>query len=128
MIVVICLLGLLVLMGLGLGWMTLCFDRQAPEFLEGKLDVEFSDAHPPIARAFSRSDLDFLMSRENHTPQSIRRFRKTRLRVMNLFLRDIRRDFYRAWSVCWHLNYAQIWRRHRRWSCGGSGSRVNSVT
>ena len=27
-----------------------------------------------------------------------------------------------------HLNYAQIRRSHRRWSCGGSGSRVNSVT
>ena len=27
-----------------------------------------------------------------------------------------------------YLNYAQVRRRHRRWSCGGSGSRVNSVT
>ena len=26
-----------------------------------------------------------------------------------------------------HLNYAQVRRSHRRWSCGGSGSRVNSV-
>ncbi len=26
-----------------------------------------------------------------------------------------------------NLNYAQIRRSHRRWSCGGSGSRVNSV-
>ena len=30
-------------------------------------------------------------------------------------------------GVC-NLNYAQVRRRHRRWSCGGSGSRVNSVT
>ncbi len=27
----------------------------------------------------------------------------------------------------YHLNYAQVRRSHRRWSCGGSGSRVNSV-
>ena len=27
----------------------------------------------------------------------------------------------------YHLNYAQIQRSHRRWSCGGSGGRVNSV-
>ena len=26
-----------------------------------------------------------------------------------------------------HLNYAQIRRSHRRWSCGDSGTRVNSV-
>ena len=26
-----------------------------------------------------------------------------------------------------HLNYAQIRRSHRRWSCGGSGSGVNSI-
>ena len=103
MIVAICLLGLLVLMGLGLGWMTLNFDRQAPEFLEGKLDVEFADAHPPVARAFSRTDLDFLMSAENRTPQSIRRYRRARRRVMNSFLHDIRRDFHRAWSVCRQL-------------------------
>ena len=103
MIVAIGLLGLLVLMALALGWMTFRFGRQAPAFLEGKLDVEFADAHPPVARAFSRKDLDFLMSRENHTPQSIRRFRRARRRVMNLFLRDIRRDFYRAWSVCRQL-------------------------
>ena len=31
-------------------------------------------------------------------------------------------------NVTLHLNYAQVRRRHRRWSCGGSGSRVNSVT
>ena len=31
-------------------------------------------------------------------------------------------------DVALHPNYAQIRRRHRRWSCGGSGSRVNSVT
>ena len=28
----------------------------------------------------------------------------------------------------WNLNYAQVRRSHRRWSSGGSGSRVNSVT
>ena len=29
--------------------------------------------------------------------------------------------------VSLHLNYAQIRRSHRRWSWGGSGSRINSV-
>ena len=28
---------------------------------------------------------------------------------------------------CVSLNYAQIRRSHRRWSCGDSGTRVNSV-
>ena len=32
-----------------------------------------------------------------------------------------------ATRIEWNLNYAQIRRSHRRWSCGGSGSRVNSV-
>ncbi len=30
-------------------------------------------------------------------------------------------------DMLFNLNYAQIRRSHRRWSCGGSGSRVNSV-
>ena len=30
-------------------------------------------------------------------------------------------------SGTYHLNYAQIRRSHRRWSWGGSGSRINSV-
>ena len=30
-------------------------------------------------------------------------------------------------KVVFHLNYAQIRRGRRRWSCGGSGSRVNTV-
>ena len=32
-----------------------------------------------------------------------------------------------AFQVFYHLNYAQIRRSHRRWSCGDSGTRVNSV-
>ncbi len=32
-----------------------------------------------------------------------------------------------AAKYSYNLNYAQIRRSHRRWSCGGSGSRVNSV-
>ena len=32
-----------------------------------------------------------------------------------------------SFRVLFNLNYAQIRRSHRRWSCGGSGSRVNSV-
>ena len=103
LIILIGLLGLLVLMALALGWMTYRLDREAPAFLEGKLDVEFADPHSPVARAFSRTDLDFLLSRVNSTPQSIRRFRRVRRRVMNSFLRDVRRDFYRAWSVCRQL-------------------------
>ena len=33
----------------------------------------------------------------------------------------------KAAPVEYHLNYAQIRRSHRRWSCGGSGSGVNSI-
>ncbi len=33
----------------------------------------------------------------------------------------------RAVPVLLNLNYAQIRRSHRRWSCGGSGSGVNSI-
>ena len=32
-----------------------------------------------------------------------------------------------SFRVKWNLNYAQIRRSHRRWSCGGSGSGVNSI-
>ena len=36
--------------------------------------------------------------------------------------------FLATWGAgLFNLNYAQIRRSHRRWSCGGSGSRVNSV-
>ena len=50
---------------------------------------------------------------------------------INAARRFDRKQFYEGcWLIYWglyHLNYAQIRRSHRRWSCGDSGTRVNSV-
>ena len=40
---------------------------------------------------------------------------------------EVRFTSDRQVQVSWNLNYAQIRRSHRRWSCGDSGTRVNSV-
>ena len=58
------------------------------------------------------------------------------LRLRNSRALEIAREYFAAISCLSdavdadrnvHLNYAQIRRSHRRWSCGDSGTRVNSV-
>ena len=88
---------------IGLGWTILRLGQKPPKFLDGDLAAEFSHPHPAIARAFSKEDLDYLLSGDRSTPETVRKFRRTRRRVTSLFLRDMRRDFHRAWSVCRQL-------------------------
>lgn len=98
MLTVIGLLAVVTIMAVAIGWAVLRIECQAPDFLAGKLSIEFSERHPSLGRAFSRADLDFLF-RHDGSPRMLRQFRRTRRRIMLLFLRDMRRDFHRAWSV-----------------------------
>ena len=102
MLIVVVLLAVVTIMVVAIGWAVLCLERHTPDFLAGKPSIEFSERHPPLGRAFSRADLDFLF-RHDGSPQMLRQFRRTRRRIMLLFLRDMRRDFHRAWSVCRRL-------------------------
>lgn len=88
---------------IALGWAVLRLGRKPPRFLDGELAAEFTHPHPAIARAFSKGDLAYLLSGDQSTPEMVRKFRRTRRRVTSLFLRDMRRDFHRAWSVCRQL-------------------------
>ena len=40
---------------------------------------------------------------------------------------DVQKKFDQEVLGLCYLNYAQIRRSHRRWSCGGRGSRVDAV-
>lgn len=96
----IILLALAVLMTLAVARTLKDLGRRPPEFLDGKLDVEFSDPYPPLARAWSREDLDYLFGSDGTAPGMPARFQSKRRRLQTLFLRDLRRDFTRAWFVC----------------------------
>ena len=97
----IVLLSLLVVMALTLGLCLVDLSRHDPHALDNsdELLVEFSnlDAYAPMARLFARADFDSL---RNYPAQLIRKLRRNRRHAMGLFLGQVRRDFYRAWSVC----------------------------
>ena len=101
MTLLIVLLSLLVVMAVTLGLRLADLSRHDPHVLDNsdELLVEFSnlDAYAPMARLFARADFDFL---RNYPPQLIRKLRRSRRHAMGLFLGEVRRDFYRAWSVC----------------------------
>ena len=88
-------------MAITLGLCLVDLSRYDPHDLDkpDELFVEFSnlDGYAPMARLFARADFDFL---RNSPPQLIRKLRRNRRRAMGLFLGEVRRDFYRAWSVC----------------------------
>ncbi len=93
------ILLLVLALAIALSWTILRLGRRPPEFRDGKLDFEFSCPRPTIGRAFSQEDLHYLLTCDQSTPQLVKRFRQTRRRILALFLRDLRRDFYCAWSV-----------------------------
>ena len=97
------ILVLVLALAIALSWSILRLGRHPPKFHDGKLDVEFSCPRPTIGRAFSQEDLHYLLTCDQSTPQLVKRFRQTHRRVLALFLRDMCRDFYCAWSVCRQL-------------------------
>ena len=97
------ILVLVLALAIALSWSILRLGRDPSKSRDGKLDLEFPCPRPTIARAFSQEDLHYLLTCEQSTPQLVKRFRQTHRRVLGLFLRDLRRDFYCAWSVCRQL-------------------------
>ena len=103
MTLLIVLLSLLVVMALTVGLCLVELSRHDPLALHNsdellELLVEFSnlDAYAPMARLFARADFDFL---RNYPPHLNRKLRRSRRQAMGLFLGEVRRDSYRAWSV-----------------------------
>ena len=98
------LLSLLLMMAATLGLCLVRLNRPDPHVLDkpDELLAECTnlDGYAPMARLFSGIDRDFL---RNRPPRLIRNLRRGRRRAMLLFLGDVRRDFQRAWSVCWLL-------------------------
>ena len=103
MTVVLVLLSIVLLIGVAIAWELLRLRGAAPAELDpDAIQKDLSKLHiyEPMRRLLSDADFDFVASQENLSPRWNRRFRARRRGVIALYLRDIRKDFNRIWSVC----------------------------
>ena len=103
MTVVLVLLSIVLLIGVAIAWELLRLRGAAPAELDpDAIQKDLSKLHiyEPMRRLLSDADFDFVASQESLSPRWNRRFRARRRGVIALYLRDIRRDFNRIWSVC----------------------------
>jgi hypothetical protein len=101
MTTIILLLGGILLVALALAMELLRLSR-APEALHpAGLWQELSDpsVYRPMARLFTQQDVLFVTS-HRASRGALRRLRRARCEVMALYLRQMRRDFQRVWSLC----------------------------
>ena len=103
MTIVLVLLTLILVIGLAVGWELLRVRRAA----EGDLDPEqllakLSSLHvyDPMRRLLSDDDFVFVHNQEVLSQSEKRRFRRRRRKVTAAYLRDLRGDFNRIWTVC----------------------------
>jgi hypothetical protein len=102
MTIVLILLGLILLVAFALGVELLRLSCLAPETLNsGLLDQSFPDpvSYRPLVRLASEEDCRYI-SQRGLSVKAARRFRRSRAKIAAAYLREMRRDFHRAWSIC----------------------------
>ncbi len=103
MTVVLVLLSIVLLIAVAIAWELLRLRGAAPAELDpDEIQKNLARLHvyEPMRRLLSDADFDFVARQGTLSPRWIRRFRTRRRRVIALYLKDIRRDFNRIWSVC----------------------------
>jgi hypothetical protein len=103
MTVVLVLLSIVLLIAVAIAWELLRLRRVEPAELdpdEIQRDLSKLYLYEPMRRLLSDADFDFVARQKGLSPRWNRRFRVRRRGVIALYLRDIRRDFNRIWSVC----------------------------
>lgn len=58
------------------------------------------EVYGPMKRLFAKADFDFLASQAHLSPLRIERWRRERLRALQLYLRQVRRDFEQVYGTC----------------------------
>jgi hypothetical protein len=101
MTTIILLLGGILIVGLALAMELLRLSRAPQALHPAKLRQELSDpaVYRPMARLFTQQDVLFVTSHQA-SRGALRRLRRARCDVMALYLRQMRRDFHRIWSLC----------------------------
>lgn len=74
--------------------------RQPADLPELKRQYAGQDFYRPIERLFSQEDERFLSNRGILTAERRKQLRRSRCKVMKLYLRQFRSDFHEAWGVC----------------------------
>lgn len=103
MTVVLVLLSIVLLVGIAIAWELLRLRGVEPAELDpDEIQKGLSKLHlyEPMKRLLSDADFDYVSRQRGLNPRCKRRFRARRRRVIALYLRDIRGDFNRIWSVC----------------------------
>ncbi len=103
MTIVVVLLSLTLMIGLAVAWELLRVRRAAESDLDpDQLQATLSRLHvyDPMRRLLSDDDFRFAHSRRDVSSRAKRRFRRQRRKVTAAYLRDIRGDFNRIWTVC----------------------------
>jgi hypothetical protein len=95
------LLGGILVIGIALALELLRLSRAPQTLHSASLWQELSDpsVYRPMARLFSEQDRQFVSSRHANR-SSMRRLRRARCEVMALYVRQMRCDFQRIWSLC----------------------------
>jgi hypothetical protein len=103
MTVAMILFVLVILMGVGLARQLLA-SRSATSKLADSESFSRATAHLDryhvMGRLFAQSDLAFVHAHACYGPQTLGRLRRQRRRICRLYLREIRADFARIWSLC----------------------------
>lgn len=103
MTIVFVLLSLILVIGLAVGWELLRVRRAAEDDLDPEqLLAKLSGLHvyDPMRRLLGDEDFVFVHSQEVLSARDKRRFRWRRRKAAAAYLRDIRGDFNRIWTVC----------------------------
>jgi len=98
MTIVILILGLILLGGAAMAWELLRLNRAEPETIDPHAWANplREESYRPMVRLFARADLDAVADR----PDLAEKLVESRKRTMRLFLRQLRGDFMRAWTIC----------------------------
>ena len=103
MVCIFAILGFLFVVGIAFGVEFIALRRLSHRYTD--LDVLRRDLSPeckyqPMARLFARGDFDYLRTRETPDAKTGERLRKARRVAMRLYLKEVRTDFLRVWSIC----------------------------
>ena len=103
MTIVFVLLSLVLLIGLAVAWELLRVRRAAENDLDpGLLQAKLASLHvyDPMRRLLCDDDFAFVHGQEGVSSRAKRRFRRGRRKATAAYLKDIRSDFNRIWTVC----------------------------
>ena len=103
MTTLVIILGFLAVIAALMAFELLSLQRVTPTMLDPtvlKHELSGLDAYRPMARLFSKDDVEYLSSRTGASAKMQRKLRSSRRKAMLLYLGEVRRDFRLTWGIC----------------------------